>query len=112
MARLTRESSQPSVKSVSFRNAATRDEAEAIAIAALGFIAADSDRLSRFLALTGLDPTGLRQAAAEPGFHLAILDHIAGHEPDLLAFAAQASLPPDRVAAARQILAGDENWSG
>ena len=94
------------------RDAAARGQAEEIAVSALAFLAADSDRLSRFLALTGLDPAGLRQAAAEPGFHLAILDHIAGHEPDLLAFAAEAGLPPERIAAARQILAGDENWSG
>jgi hypothetical protein len=84
-----------------------RDAAEQIAIAALGHIAADSDRLDRFLALTGLAPDRLRQAAAEPGFFQAVLDHIGGHEPDLLAFAAESGISPERIAAARRILAGE-----
>ena len=99
-------------KSRDRRGSPSKDEAESIAISAIGYIAADSDRLGRFLALTGLEPDGLRRAAGEPGFLLAILDHLCGHEPDLVAFAADAGLPPERIAAARQLLAGDENWSG
>lgn len=91
--------------------APSRDEAESIAIRAIGYIAADDERLQRFLALTGLDPGGLRSAASEPGFLAAVLDHIAGHEPDLLAFAAAADLPPERVGAARMLLSGPERWN-
>lgn len=81
-----------------------REEAEQIAIAALTWIASDPDRLGRFLDLTGLDPGALRKAAAEPAFLRAVLDHLAGHEPDYLAFAADRELAPERVEAARLLL--------
>ncbi|THD43227.1 MAG: DUF3572 family protein [Bradyrhizobium sp.] len=77
-----------------------------MAIDALGFLAEDADRLSRFLALSGLGPDNLRQAAAEPGFLLAVLDHLAGDERLLIAFAEARGIAPDRVAAARERLAG------
>ena len=81
-------------------------DAENIAIQALGFIAADSERLGRFLGLTGLGPDTLRQAAAEPGFLAQVLDFIAGDESLLLAFAANSGLAPASVAAAHQRLSG------
>ena len=81
-----------------------RQEAESIAIAALSHIAADPERLSRFLDLTGIEPAHLRRAAAEPGFLRAVLDHLAGHEPDYLAFAQEMGLEPARVEAARLLL--------
>jgi hypothetical protein len=94
------------------RDVPTIAEAEQIAVLALAHIAADSDRLERFVALTGLAPDSMRAAAGNPGFFRAILDHIAGHEPDLLAFAAEAGLAPERIAAAHQALSADEHWSG
>lgn len=86
---------------------AGRDGAERIAIQALGFLAADPERLERFLALSGLDPAGLRAAAAAPGFLAGVLDHLCAEEPALLAFAADAGLAPDAVAAARARLTGE-----
>ena len=99
-------------KSQPKRGSLGKDGAEEIAVSAVAYVAADSDRLERFLALSGLEPGKLRKAAGEPGFLLAVLDHLCGHEPDLIAFAAASNLPPEHVAAARQILAGDEGWSG
>lgn len=81
-----------------------RQEAEALAVAALAFIAADRTLFDRFLALTGLEVQALRQAAATPGFLPGVLDFILAHEPTLLAFAADARADPTRVAAARQAL--------
>ena len=89
----------------------SRDEAESIAIQAIAHLATDEDRLNRFLALTGLDPDGLRAAAGQPGFLASILDHLAGYEPDLLAFATEAGIPPERVAAARLVLSGPDHWN-
>ncbi len=83
-----------------------RDEAIAIAIAALAHIAEEPERVERFAALTGIDPGGMREAARTPGFLPAILDYLAGHEPDLLEFAAARHIRPERVAAAREILSG------
>lgn len=78
----------------------SRAEAEAVAIDALGFIAADPVRLGRFLALTGLDGTAIRAAAADPNFLPAVLRFVAGHEPDLLAFAATSALQPAAIRSA------------
>jgi Protein of unknown function (DUF3572) len=43
-----------------------RHAAEALAVAALGFIASEPERLGRFLAMTGIGPDSLRAAAREP----------------------------------------------
>ena len=93
------------------RNEVKLEEAEAIAIQAIAHIAADEDRLGRFLALTGLDPDGLRAAAREPGFLASVLEHLAGYEPDLVAFATQAGIAPEKVGAARLILSGPDRWN-
>jgi len=73
---------------------------------ALGFLAAEPDRLGRFLALSGLDPSTIRQAARDPGFLPAVLDHLLGDERLLTAFAEAENLPPEAVVEARRGLAG------
>lgn len=80
-------------------------EAEAIAIAALSAIAADPQQLSRFLAVTGLEPDTLRAAAGEPSFLSAVTGFLMADEPSLLAFAANEGLEPQAVAAAHGLLA-------
>jgi hypothetical protein len=80
---------------------------ETLAITALGFLARDPERLSRFLGLTGIDPAQVRQAAAEPHFLAAVLEHLAQDESLLLAFAAESSIRPEAVSAARRTLGGD-----
>jgi hypothetical protein len=82
------------------------DAASELAVAALGFIAADPEQLSRFLALSGIDAAAIRTAAAEPGFLGGVLAYIAGNERTLLAFAAQAGVAPEEVEKARGVLAG------
>jgi hypothetical protein len=88
------------------RQKLTRETAESLAIQALTFIAEDTDQLGRFLAVTGIEPDSLRAAAAEPGFLAGVLDYVLGNEPDLLAFAERAGLPPEEVGRARELLAG------
>jgi hypothetical protein len=82
----------------------SRDFAEQIAIAALGFIASEPERLDRFLSVTGLGPETLRSAASTPGFLGQVLGHLAEDESLLLAFAANAGESPARIAAAHQAL--------
>jgi hypothetical protein len=82
----------------------SRDDAETIAVSALGFLAADPERLSRFLALSGLGPHNLRAAAASPGFLAAVLDHLMADERLLIAFAGGENLSPERIAAARRAM--------
>jgi hypothetical protein len=75
---------------------------ESVAIAALGFLAADEARLRRFLAVCGLGPHNLRQAAADAGFLAAVLDYVASDERLLIAFAASEELDPALIARAHE----------
>ena len=78
--------------------------AEAIAVEALGFLAADQERLRRFLELSGLLPSKIRAAAAEPGFLAGVLDHVAADERLLLALAEATAKRPELIMAARHVL--------
>jgi hypothetical protein len=87
-----------------------RQEAEAIAISALSFLAADPELLPRFLAITGIDAGAIREAAREPGFLAGVLQFILAHEPTLLRFAEQTGTPPAAVGKAlRALPTGDDN---
>ena len=81
-----------------------RESAEAVAIEALSFIAAEPERLSRFLALSGLDAVNLRQIAAQEGFLAGVMEHIASDEALLLEFAAASGRAPEEIAAACRAL--------
>lgn len=86
--------------------------AESLAIEALAFLAADEERLSRFLALSGIDPANIRQAAADPGFLAAVLDYLAGDERLLLMFAEQVGRDPGDVNKALMAMGGKSpEWS-
>jgi Protein of unknown function (DUF3572) len=82
------------------------DSAQSLAVSALAFIAPDSDRLNRFLSLTGLGPDNLRTAAADPAFLGSVLDYLVGDEALLVEFAADAGLKPETVARACAVLRG------
>ncbi|MET0313896.1 MAG: DUF3572 domain-containing protein [Hansschlegelia sp.] len=86
--------------------------AEEIAARALGFLAQDMQRLGRFLALSGLDPSTIREAAREPGFTSSVLDHLLTDERLLLEFAQAEGLRPEAVADARRRLTGDSDPVG
>lgn len=82
----------------------TRENAEALAIGALGFIAGDPELLPRFLAITGIEAGAIRQAAREPGFLAGVLQFILAHEPTLLRFAEETGAAPAAVGAALRAL--------
>jgi len=82
------------------------EAAEHVAIQALTFIAADPERLGGFLAATGIGPADLRAAARESQFLGGVLDYLAGDEPLLLAFAAEADIDAVTVMFAREVLTG------
>ncbi len=84
----------------------TNDEAEAIAIDMLGYLANDEVRLERFLALSGIDMEVLRAAAQEPAFLAGVVAHIAGDERTLIDFAQKSGHPPEAASAALRKLAG------
>ena len=84
----------------------TGTDAQATAIAALGWLAQEPELLSRFLALTGVEPAAVRQAVSEPAFLAGILDFLMGHEPTLLQFSAASGIAPESVVQAHAALAG------
>jgi Protein of unknown function (DUF3572) len=89
------------------RNRITAEEAQEIAIKALAFLAGDSERLGRFLAITGLGPENLRAASAQKGFLGQVLHYLSQDESLLLAFAGENGMLPGRVSRACQALIGD-----
>ena len=84
----------------------TREQAEGLAIQALSFIAGDSERLGRFLAVTGIGPAEIRIAAREPGFLVGVLDYIASDEQLIGPFAREADMDPADIARGRAVLGG------
>ncbi|MFT3986436.1 DUF3572 domain-containing protein [Aestuariivirga sp.] len=83
-----------------------RSDAETIALKALGFIAADSERISRFLSLSGVDPSDIRRAAQNPAFLAGILDYLRGDQSLLLEFSSGENMDPARIDAAAYVLSG------
>jgi hypothetical protein len=75
-----------------------------LAIQALAFIAEENDRLSAFLAVTGLAPEQIRAAAREPGFLAGVLEHMLGDENLLIAFSQSAGIDPADISRASNAL--------
>ena len=85
---------------ISRRSAITAEIAESLAIQALAFLAAEPERLGRFLAVTGIGPEGIRAAAREPQFLAGVLDYLTRDEGLLIEFATQMAMDPADVARA------------
>ena len=85
-----------------------RDEAETIALSALSYITGHEEVLGRFLAMSGLEPGTIRDAAASPGFLAAILDYVASDEPLLIALAKELDAKPERIMEAHLTLSPSE----
>ncbi len=88
-----------------------REAAEAVAVMALSYLAADHEQLGRFLAVTGIGPERIREAARDRSFLAGVLDYLASDEPLLLAFARATELQPAEVAKARAILSDHPDGS-
>jgi hypothetical protein len=85
----------------------TQDEAEAIAVHALGFLAADPQRMAAFFDVTGMSPGDLTASAGEHATLASILQALSQDESALLAFAADNGLDPATIEPARMVLAGE-----
>jgi hypothetical protein len=83
-----------------------KQQAEAIAVDGLNFLAADGERLVRFLDLSGLNPASIRSAARDPGFLAGVLEYINGDERLLMAFTGDAGIEPGAVGRAHHALGG------
>ncbi len=83
-----------------------RGAATGLAIQGLAFIAEDSDRLGRFLALSGFGPAELRARASDPEFHGGVLDFLLSDEALVVEFAKWADVDPASISMIRQKLPG------
>lgn len=81
-------------------------DAEDTAIAVLVWLAGEPELMGRFLALTGLEASNLREAAKEPGFLAGVLGFLMSHEPTLLDFCAASNTRPETISRAFQALGG------
>jgi Protein of unknown function (DUF3572) len=88
------------------RRTLDREAAETIAAQALGFLAGEPQRFSRFLALTGVELEDMRASAGSPEILAAVLAHVTSDESLLLTFAAEAHIAPESIAPALAILQG------
>lgn len=88
------------------------EDAEAVAVQILVWLTGQPELMGRFLALTGIEASQIRQAAAEPGFLAGVLGFVMAHEPTLMAFCEESGHAAERVAACHQRLAGpqSETW--
>ena len=84
----------------------TTNDAEALALAAMAATLSDERRAQRFLDLTGLDASELRERAlaGDRGLLAATIDFLENHEPDLIAVADAVGSTPARMIAARAVL--------
>ena len=83
--------------------------AEILAINALGFLAAEPDRLGRFLAISGVGPDALRQSASDPQFLAGVLDYLLGDESLLFLFAESQGIGVEEAQKARRALPGAQD---
>jgi hypothetical protein len=66
-------------------------------LSVLGWVLEDGRRAERLLALTGLTPDALRAGLGDSSMLGAVLEFVAGHEPDLLAAAGDLGLSPQSI---------------
>lgn len=92
-----------------------RDEAETVALQALGFLASEPSRLTRFVGETGISLDTLHARASEPDVMRAVLESLLRDEPELLMFTANTGLEPEAVSRAHRTIdaagkPGQEGW--
>jgi hypothetical protein len=80
------------------------NDAETLALAALGWALGEPTRAQRLLALTGLTPEDLRDRIGDPSVLAAALGFLEAHEPDLIAAADALAVPPAELVEARRLL--------
>ena len=86
----------------------TIDGAEQIAMQAFLFLAADDERMQRFVGLSGFDVGNAREAAAAPGFLAGVLAHYLNDEDAIMAFSEAEKIHPLSIALAYRTIPGGD----
>ena len=82
------------------------EQAEIIALKALTFLAADTELMDRFAALSGVAPNDIVERAGDGEMLAGVLDFLLSDEAVLTDFCAAHDIDPEHPAAARQKLPG------
>ncbi len=82
----------------------TPEQAEILAIQALGYLAGAEEELQRLITATGMDSEALRQSAKSREKLAGLLDYICHDESILLGFCEAAQIQPDEPMRALQAL--------
>ena len=83
-----------------------REQAEAVALEALTYLAQDPDRFACFLVQTGTGPEQIRERYCDPEFLSGVLDYFLSDEALLITFVEEQGREPLLLAAARRVLPG------
>ena len=83
------------------------EEAQILAVRALGFIAEHQDRMEGFIHMTGVAVGDLRDHASDLDYLGAVLDYLLADEKCLLEFTERIGVTPELPYAARRKLEGD-----
>jgi hypothetical protein len=84
------------------------NEASDLAERAFLFLAANDERLQRFMDLSGFDAANARQAASMPGFFAGVLSYLMSDEQALLAFAETDQCHPLSIPLAYRVIPGGD----
>ena len=76
-------------------------DCETLALNVLAVTLSDERRASRFLALTGLSPDGIRAGLGNRSMLAACIAFLEAHEPDLISVAGALGLDPAAIVALR-----------
>ena len=78
----------------------------------LVFLSADEDRLTRFLALSGIDPQDLRDRHGDPVFQGFLLDYLFQDDQTTCAFCEDSQITSEALMRVRRKLPGGGEWNG
>lgn len=83
-----------------------QEQAEIVALQALGWLAGEEEALGTFLAQSGIGAEALRELAGSAEFLAAVMDFVLESDSRILSVAAAAGLPPEQLATVRAALPG------
>jgi len=86
----------------------TSENAQELAIKALGFIGQNQELLERFLALSGIQVQDIRQASQIRGFFAGVLAFLLNNERDLMTFCEANNIAPETLPQAFALLPGGD----
>ncbi len=89
----------------------SHEEAEILAVRALGFLAEHRERMEGFIRMSGVAVGDLRVHASDPDYLGAVLDYLLADERCLLEFTERVGVAPELPYAARRKLEGDPAWA-